>query len=152
MTATQSLLRMLLSFAILSLGPTDADGAQAPDRVRSVTTSIETAFTKSNARSLRDALPRRGKIRIAFRTLAIDEGYYGREQVVVLFQRLFDARETLDISFQPPDPHRRRDRQIVLTALWRYRTRANPSSQIRLEFTLAPLDSDLWVREIRELK
>jgi hypothetical protein len=152
MTATQRLLQVILTTAILFVGiAAAADDSATVDRVKSITASIEKAFSRNDARELRPVLPRRGKIRVASRTLEIDEGYYGREQIVIVFQRLFEARKTLSFSFQPRDPRHGRDRRIQLTALWRYRPPTAASSQIRLEFTLAPLDEAWWVREIREL-
>ena len=81
-----------------------------------------------------------------------ESGYYGADQLVVIFSRLFAGRTTVRFTSLSSDPRPGGDGRVDLPALWIYREDDAPKNDLRLVFGLAP-ESTVWlIREIRVLK
>lgn len=132
---------------------TETGSGQAGSRhpLETVVGAIEKAFTHNDARLLRSALPNRGKVYLSTRTLGIEDGYYGPDQLVALLDRIFHLRPTRRFTWEPPRTLPS-GQPVSLTAVWRYRPKDGSISSIRLRFIVAPGNSGWSVRKIRESK
>ena len=140
--------------SVLRSGDSKETGSSQPEAGgphKTVVGAIEKAFTHNDARLLRSALPKRGKVYISTRTLGIEDGYYGPDQLVALLDRIFRLRPTRRFTWEPPRTPPS-GQPVSLTAVWRYRPKGGSRSSTRLRFVVAPESSGWSVREIRETK
>jgi hypothetical protein len=133
-------------------GPVPGPSAAQQARLAHTSSLIESAFLRGEADLLAPALSRRVKIFLAVPPLEVPDGYYGADQVIVLFRRAFAGRSTLRFAAHAPEPRARAGGQVLLTARWSARDASSVEMEHRLTFVLAPEDDALTVREIRELK
>jgi hypothetical protein len=113
---------------------------------------VETAFVQSDADRLRPALSQRVKIYLSSTLLGVPEGYYGADQTMLLFRRLFAKRTTVRFAFFTTSSKAREDGHAVLPARWVYREERSGGIEARISFTLSPEGPSWRIREIRDLK
>lgn len=113
---------------------------------------VERAFVRCDAAQLRPILSRRVKTFVASRALTPAEGYYGADQLLLLFERLFEGRTTIRFRAITPDPKLRRDGRASLPIRWISRASGQPPSEISLALILVMEGADWQIREIRDQK
>jgi hypothetical protein len=113
---------------------------------------VERAFARCDAGLLRPVLSRKIKTFVAAGALTETDGYYGADQLVILFERLFEGRTTLRVEALSPDPKPRRDGSASLPIRWISSGRSGSRSEIALAFILTMEGQDWQIREIRDLK
>ena len=150
MTAAQRILQGVgVSVALSLLTPFAPCGRTDP--LRDAHAVLERVFQRGEAALLRPLLPRRLKIYLSCGSLGIPEGYYGADQMILLFDRLFGERLTTRFSALDPPQRGADEGQAVIVAHWQFRPREGPSQEVGLSFALA-LDGGWTIREIRDLK
>lgn len=113
---------------------------------------VERAFVRCDASALKPAFSRRGKTFVAASALSRADGYYGADQLVLLFGRLFEGRSTIRFTALAPAPRVRSDGRAVLPVAWISRGRESSRHEVRFNLIMA-LEGKVWhVREIRDLK
>ncbi len=113
---------------------------------------IERSFQRCESGLLKPAFSRRVKTYVASSALARSEGYYGADQLVLLFKRLFEARTTIRFAPFTDAPEIRKDGRAILSARWISRGSGSSRHEMRFTFVMAR-ERDGWrIREIRDLK
>ena len=127
------------------------EGREAPP-FEAVRDPIRAAFARGDADRLRPVLSRRTKTYVSLEETGAPDGYYGADQLILLFRRMFAGLTTVRLSFGDPAEGPRPDGQAALTAQWIHRRDTGGRSETRLAFILA-LEAGAWrIREIRGLK
>ncbi|MFQ5876945.1 MAG: hypothetical protein ACE5JH_04540 [Acidobacteriota bacterium] len=159
--------RAVLAVALSTLLAIVADGAGAPGTLAgldpaagepadgpgaAIRARIEGAFLRCDADALRPALAGRGKIYVSAALLGAPAGYYGADQLLVLFHRLFEGKTTIRLSAISSAAVSPREGRSVYPVEWIYSEDGSPHSQARLAFGLACGRSGCSIREIREMK
>ena len=91
---------------------------------------------------------------VATRALAPTDGYYGADQLLILFERLFDGRTDHRSNsghfraIRKP----RRDGRASLPIRWVSSDGSESRSEVSLTLILAKEGTDWQIREIRDLK
>lgn len=113
---------------------------------------VERAFVRCDAVPLRTVLSRKVKTFVATRALTLSDGYYGADQLLLLFERLFEGRTTIRFTALSADPKPRRDGRASLPIRWISSGRGQSRNELSLSFILALEGTDWKIREIRDLK
>jgi len=129
-----------------------AEETPTPTPVAKLSARVERAFTRCDAAQLRPVLPRKVKMLVATRALAPSDGYYGADQLLILFERLFDGRTTIGFRAISSDPKTRRDGRASLQIRWISSDSGESRSEISLTLILVKEGTDWQIREIRDLK
>ena len=150
MTAAQRILQGVgVSVALSLLAPSAPCGR--PDPLREAHAALERAFQRGEAAALGPLLPRHLKVYLSCQSLGVPEGYFGADQAILLFNRVFAERSTVRFTSTDPPQKIADDGRAVIVAHWQFRRREGPSQEIDLSFALA-LDGGWTIREIRDLK
>jgi hypothetical protein len=139
---------LLIPFAALP----GADKEKPPSPLAELHQQVERAFVRCDAALLRPVLSRRSKTFVASRALAPADGYYGADQLLLLFERLFEGRTTVRFTALSPDPKPRRDGRASLPIRWTSIGSDRSRSEISLALILAREGTDWKIREIRDQK
>ncbi|PYS96244.1 MAG: hypothetical protein DMF50_05375 [Acidobacteria bacterium] len=127
-------------------------GDEAAEGLHKAAETLEKAFTRGDARDLRGLLPRRLKTYVSSRALAIADGYYGSDQVLLILRRIFERRVTLRFAPLEAETRPRARARATFSALWVFRDEDAPASEARITFVFAPEGSAWTIREIRDIE
>jgi hypothetical protein len=130
----------------------DPEGQAAEPGLQFVQAEIRDGFASGDPERLAGTLPQRVKTYISCRPIDVGDGYYGTDQLRLLFRRMFRARQTVRFVISEPALTPRPDGRAVAVADWRYRESGGATRESRIAFTLALEGPDWRVREIRDLK
>jgi hypothetical protein len=110
---------------------------------------IETAFRGGDAQALRALLPADAKVRVDLRSLTDGPRSYGPGQLEVVFQQIFEATQTVELTFQRDDVKTPAAGTAFARARWaRRRDRASPPTLEWVTFTLREQAGDWRIYEI----
>ena len=139
---------------VLPVAPARAAGEKQPPRssLDELHGRVERAFVRCDASLLGPVLSRRVKTFVASRALAPADGYYGADQLLLLFERLFEGRTTVSFTFLTADPKPRRDGRASLPIRWISSGGGRASGEVVLALILATEGADWQIREIRDQK
>jgi hypothetical protein len=129
-----------------------AEEKPPPSPLAELHQKVERAFVRCDAALLRPVLSRRIKTFVASRALAPSDGYYGADQLLLLFERLFEGRTTVQFTALSADPKPRRDGRASLPIRWISSGSGQSRSEISLALILAKEGTDWQIREIRDQK
>lgn len=155
MTPTKSFSRNALTaglLLIMAAVPATVSSSDDERAVGELHRRIEKAFVRCDAKEMKGTFSRRVKTYVASKILGIKDGYYGSDQMVLFFHRLFKGRTTVRFEVLVKTPRTRKDGSAVLPARWIYREGGTTSSEVRLSFVVAPEPRGWRIREFRDLK
>ena len=137
----------------LSLAPARAaEETPPPSPLAKLHARVERAFGRCDAGILRPLLSRRVKTFVDSRVLAPSDGYYGADQLLLLFERLFERRTTISFTALSADLKPRRDGRARLPIRWISREGGSSRNEISLTLILDTEGATWHIREIRDLK
>jgi hypothetical protein len=143
---------LLASLLLTTLAAPPAGAGELDPAFRAVQQQVTDAFVQADASRLSSTLSPKMKTYVACPLLGLGDGYYGADQMRLLFRRLFRDRETVRFRILQPTKGTGPDGSAVVMAAWSYREGGAPPAEARLTFTLAR-EGEAWrVREIRELR
>lgn len=135
--------------AALLAAPAGASAGQVEPLLWSRLQRIETAFRGGDAQALRALLPADAKVRVDLRSLTDGPRSYGPGQLEVVFQQIFAATETVELTFQKDDVKTPAAGTAFARARWaRRQDRASPPTVESVTFTLRELAGDWRIYEI----
>jgi hypothetical protein len=138
---------------ILAAPPSaDLEGRVTEPGLQIVQAELSDSFASGDPERLAGTLPQRVKTYISCRAIDVGDGYYGTDQMRLLFRRMFRLRQTVRFVISEPALTPRPDGRAVSIADWRYREEGGAPRESRIAFTLAREGPDWRVREIRDLK
>lgn len=146
------LVAVMVGIALPMTSTLAADESPTPMPLAKLHARVERAFSRCDAAQLRPVLSRKIKTLVATRALAPSDGYYGADQLLILFERLFDGRTTIGFKALTSDPKTRRDGRASLPVRWISSDKAESRSALSLILILAKEGTDWQIREIRDLK
>lgn len=130
--------------------PADSRKNPSPDPAMR---AITRAFRTGRAEVLASLLPRGGKAFVSLHTIGHEAGYYGRDQVYFIFQKVFKQYRTVDFSVHrraEGKQHRKRDDLVYCVGLWSYQVRDARDRRCQIYFSLSLKNSQWSVVQIRE--
>ena len=137
----------------LALAPAHAaEETLPPSPLAKLHARVERAFGRCDAAMLQPLLSRRVKTFVDTTVLAPSDGYYGADQLLLLFERLFHGRTTISFTALSPDPKPRRDGRASLPIRWISSDGGRSRSEISLTLILGTEGTNWQIREIRDLK
>jgi len=146
---------LLATMVGLELSPPQALAAEEttpPSPLMKLQAQVERAFGRCDAAMLRPILSRRFKTLVATRVLAPSDGYYAADQLLILFERLFEGRTTVRFKAISADSKPRGDGRASLPIRWISSDGGQSHTEVTFVLMLARYDGDWQIREIRDLK
>jgi len=146
---------LFLAAGIPRVCAAEAGGEDFP--VNPSMTAIASAFQSRKPDSLTSLLPPESKIFVALESFEGSAGYYGRDQVYFILQKVFSDLRTVrfDIQLQrstSASSPARPGRIAHCVATWTFSRRQGPDVQTRLHFLLAARDGKWALIQIREAR
>lgn len=151
-TSATALVAFVVLLAVSITPALSAEETPTPTPLAKLHARVERAFSRCDAAQLRPILSRKVKMLVATRSLAPSDGYYGADQLLILFERLFEGRTTIGFKALSTDPKTRRDGRANLPIRWISSDSGESRSELSLTLILAKEGTDWQIREIRDLK
>jgi len=116
--------------------------------------TISRAFTQRSAAELLPLLAPNGRVYLSLASFRIRPGFYGRSQVHVLLDRIFENHQTVRFAFRLPhreaDPPHESPVIASRRALWIYQRMDRLDGESMIQFTLTCGVRVCHMLEIRE--
>jgi hypothetical protein len=128
-----------------------AAGADAPagdPQLTAAIQAIEKAFKDRNPDTIVPLVSTDGKVFLSLHSLGKETGYYGRDQVYFILQRVFRQHQTTGFSIQV-QTSRRQKTQALCTSRWVYRT-GDGQGDVQIFFVLMAKGGQWSLVQIRE--
>lgn len=149
-TVCSGLLVALVSSPMLVGG--DAEGARRlnPGLLQSLK-QIEGAFRHGDAGRLAGVLPRDSKIMVGLDSFSRPKAYYGPDQVILIFRKIFRNVRILRFELEYDDLDPSRSELVYVPATWSVRWESSGIKDLRLQFTIRREAGAYYVRGIKEV-
>ncbi len=128
-----------------------ARAADAPDgdpQLNAAIQTIEKGFKERNPGTIVPLISPDGKVFLSFHSLGKETGYYGRDQVYFILQRVFRQHQTTGFTIQV-QTSRRQKTQALCTSQWVYRT-GDGQGNVQIFFVLMAKSGQWSLVQIRE--
>ena len=132
------------------VAPADRE-AKPPEQVDQALRQIEVAFRTAESRRLGPVLPRDSKVLVALDSFSQPEGYYAADQVILLFQEIFEAARVIHFHLDRKRLGSADAVVLYVPARWAVRTEESGIREARLQFTIRREDDAYYIRSIKEL-
>lgn len=109
---------------------------------------VRRAFERGDARQLDAALQPDHRIRVSLQSRGEEAGYYRRSQVMFMFDKLFDERQTRSFSFEAPELNSADESSSHVHAHWSYTVGDDDEVMEHLRFKLLRHSDDWYISEI----
>jgi hypothetical protein len=150
---TAAAIFLLVSGALAALAADDP-GKKDPDRALIGSyEAIRQAFRTRQVSHLSPILPSAGKVYLSVKLIAVEPGYYSRDQVEALVRQAFSALQTVrfHINMDLDDEGGSEKTVVVCPALWSY-TSKGVRGDVNLRFLLSRQQDRWMLAEIRETR
>jgi len=118
-------------------------------QLEAATRAIEKAFKERNPNTILPLVSTSGKVFLSFHSLGKETGYYGRDQVYFILQRLFREHQTTGFSIQIQTSKRQKS-QALCTSHWVYRTSDGHGGDVQIFFVFTAKSGQWSLVQIRE--
>lgn len=119
----------------------DLELARTIDRIRG-------AFERGDARELDAHLLPQGSMHVSLKSRGGEAGFYRRSQVMFMFEKLFDERQTRSFSFEAPELDSAGDSSSHVHAQWSYTVGDDEEVTEHLRFKFLRRGDDWFISEI----
>ena len=125
------------------------DGAPTGDpQLDAAIQAIEKAFKERNANTIIPLVSTGGKVFLSFHSVGKETGYYGRDQVYFILQRVFREHRTTGFKIQIQTPKRQKT-QALCTSHWVYST-SDGGGDVQIFFVFTAKSGQWSLVQIRE--
>jgi hypothetical protein len=128
------------------------DGKRKYPSVAPFIAAIERSFRTRKPDSLTSILPKEGKIFVSLRTIGSEAGYYGRDQVHFIFEKIFRSYGTVSFKISEKEFRTSGDRKSTAhcVGFWSYQTKDGEDGRCLLFFVLSLKEGGWSLVHIRE--
>ncbi len=126
--------------------------------INQVMSTLALAFRTRSAETLRELLPEDGRVFLSLSPPGDGSGYYGRDQVYFIFNKIYSERETIRFDIRPAGPaspgSEARNAAVPArcAASWSYRGADGRVDAVRIQFSFNVNHGTWTVSEIREAR
>lgn len=125
-----------------------ADAVEGDPQLKAAIQTIEKAFKERNPQAIVPLVSPDGKVFLSFHTVGKETGYYGRDQVYFILQRVFRQHQTTGFTITV-QTSRRQKTQALCTSQWVYRTNEGQGN-VQIFFVLMTKSGQWSLVQIRE--
>jgi len=126
----------------------DDSRAKIEDRLA----ALATAFRSEDARGIADLLPEEGKVFLSITITGIESGYYGRDQVYFIFQKIFSQHDTTRFSIRLQGSKDPSPGLAYGVANWAFRRKDGSNSDTVMHFVFSKKNGGWALVQIREAR
>jgi len=148
-TAASLCLPGLTSGQTRAMAAEDDSSPTGDPQLEAATRAIEKAFKERNPNTILPLVSTSGKVFLSFHSLGKETGYYGRDQVYFILQRLFREHQTTGFSIQIQTSKRQKS-QALCTSHWVYRTSDGHGGDVQIFFVFTAKSGQWSLVQIRE--
>jgi hypothetical protein len=124
------------------------DAPTGDPRLDAAIRAIEQAFKERNANTIIPLVSTGGKVFLSFHSVGKETGYYGRDQVYFILQRVFREHRTTGFKIQIQTPQRQKT-QALCTSHWVYST-SDGGGDVQIFFVFTAKNGQWSLVQIRE--